>query len=197
MKKLIVIEGADGVGKSTQAKLIAEHYNAHLVSQPSSDNCVGFIRSEAKLNPTYTALERQLLIAVSHTVDAFTKFSGDNHIVMDRSYLSGLVYGELTGVEKYELGLLHNILSNVYIPNTSKFETHVIFIDADKRWDMPDDDVFEQHPWVKIRDIYRAKFEEIKKGSLVFSKDETLNIINNTGKTKEEVFSSIVALIGK
>ena len=90
--KLIILEGPDGVGKSTQAKIITEALQAARVSQPSVDNCVGYIRAEAKSLKHITEFERQLLITISHTLDALSKFDGKINVVMERSYISVLIY---------------------------------------------------------------------------------------------------------
>ena len=54
---------------------------------------------EANLNP----VESQLFIGFSHIVDAFTMSRSDDNIVMDRSFLSGIVYGERTGADQSKL----------------------------------------------------------------------------------------------
>jgi thymidylate kinase len=226
--KLIVLEGPDGVGKSTQAVMLAKALNARLVSQPSTDNIVGYIRALAKTDPKFTALERQLLIAVSHTVDAFTKFAPgkmkravpiDGHglmgveevdypqdIVMDRSYISGLVYGKLTGMEPNDLGLIERILSDVYKANIAdRFDVRVIFLTAQQRLDNPDKDVFESTiKWDDIRqcymDQYRRSASSTRHGITGqeamkwFSNDEILDVVNIGDATREELHSLLVGM---
>lgn len=72
--KLFVLEGADGIGKSTQTEILLQHYNAKKIIQPNGENAVGFLREEVKQNVIYNPFERQLLHTVSHVVDAFTMF---------------------------------------------------------------------------------------------------------------------------
>lgn len=196
--KLVIIEGPDGVGKTTQAKKIAEVLKANLVSQPSTDNCVGFIRAEAKNNKSFSGLERQLLIGISHTVDAFTKFKGNENVVMDRSYLSGMVYGRLTGLGGYEIALLTNILSSVYkTAMGDRYDVNVIFLTAENRFDEPDVDVFESTiKWSDLRAEYNRFFQYSNDGRLaLFAQDERVNKLSITGSTPEQVTALILKLI--
>lgn len=198
--KLVILEGADGLGKSTQANILAEKLGANLIRQPSPDNIVSFIRSEMKTNPAYTALERQLLGAISHTVDAFTKFQGEASIVMDRSWLSGIIYGKRTGVEPYEVELLSQILSKVYQYNTrgDTFDVHVIFMDGTKRLDQPDDDVFESGTnWGELTAEYNALYERLKNTEdfHVFSKTETVTRVTVDNKTVDQIATEIETVI--
>ena len=199
MAKIIVLEGPDGSGKSTQAKYLAERYNARLIEQPSRDNLVWFLRQEAKQNPNYTAFERQLLIAVSHTVDSFTKFSGNENIVMDRSYLSGLVYGKLTGVEKYEMALLTQVLATVYknaIENHG-YEVSIVFFLGSNRLDKPDEDIFEQTlTWGHVNEHYKHMFDELSQGVWnAFSKNERIHQIDSLSGTVTEISDRLVKVL--
>jgi thymidylate kinase len=193
-QKLVIIEGSDGTGKSTQSKLLANKLEAELIIQPSKDNLVSFIRNEAKMNPIYSALERQLLIGISHTVDAFTLFDGERSLVMDRSYISGLVYGKRTGIEPYEMALLENILSSVYKANiTHKYDVKIIFLNADNRLDIADNDVFEsQINWaelsVEYTEIYRSL---VNKKRCAFSENEVVTQIQVGGKTIDQIAMEI------
>lgn len=189
-QKLVIIEGSDGVGKSTQARILAEKLNAKLIIQPSKENIVSVVRAEAKLNPAYSALERQLLIAISHTVDAFTEFKADRNIVMDRSYLSGLVYGKATGVPPYEMELLNQILSSVYKENikSGQFDVHILFLDTQKRLDEADKDVFEQTTkWQDLHDSYINMYADMRSGRKAFNDNERVTLLDVTGKTVEQV----------
>lgn len=192
-KKLVILEGPDGVGKSTQAKILAAKFNARLVSQPSDDNIVSWIRAEAKKNPDFTALERQLLIAVSHTVDAFTKFQGVHNIVMDRSFLSGLVYGELMDLKPEYLVLIRRILLSVYQINlANKFDLHFVFLSSKGRLDTADNDVFEALSWNRIAELYRKHYEALTvRHEYFIEPKEKVSLVDITGKDIETVAREI------
>lgn len=194
-KRLIVLEGADGTGKSTQAEALVAHYNGKLIKQPSDDNLVWFLRAEAKKNPNYNPFERQLLMALSHTVDSFTKFNDDQTIIMDRSYLSGLVYGHLSSVGKYEMALLTQVLATVYKNAVeSKFDVSVVFFLGSNRLDQPDNDVFESTlQWGAIHEHYKGMFGELSRREWsAFSKDEDILQVDSSAGTVIEITDRLV-----
>lgn len=191
--KLIVLEGPDGTGKTTQARLLAEHYNAKLISQPSEDNCVGFIRKLAKFDKSFNSFERQLLIAQSHTVDAYTKFKGNGNIVMDRSYLSGFVYGELGNIPQEKIAVLSQILKNVYSDGLGdNWEVTILFFIPSQRLDKPDADIFESTiKWDDLKNVYERVYLDLqRKAWHAFSKGE--NIVRVETAPVNETFDRIV-----
>ncbi len=194
-KRLIVLEGPDGTGKSTQAEILAKRYNGKVIKQPSDDNLVWFLRTEAKKNPNYNPFERQMLMAISHTVDSFTKFNGEETIVMDRSYLSGLVYGHLSSVGKYEMALLTQVLATVYKNAVEgKFDVSIVFFLGSDRLDKPDDDIFESTlKWGHINEHYKHMFNELSHQQwAAFSKDENILQVDSSTGTVTEISDRIV-----
>lgn len=199
MKKLIILEGADGTGKSTQAQFLTEHYGAKLIEQPSRDNLVWFLREEAKRNPDYTAFERQLLIAISHVTDSFTKFLGIDHIVMDRSYLSGLVYGKLTGVDQKKMNLLTQVLATVYknAAEAHGYEVSIVFFLGSDRLDQPDSDIFESTlKWGHVNEHYKHMYDELSRSEWhAFSKTERILQIDSLQGTATEISNRLVRVL--
>lgn len=197
-KRLIVLEGSDGTGKSTQAEAIAKHYGGKVIKQPSDDNLVWFLRGEAKKNPNYNPFERQLLMALSHTVDSFTKFNGEETIVMDRSYLSGLVYGHLSSVGKYEMALLTQVLATVYKNAVEgKFAVDIVFFLGANRLDKPDNDVFESTlQWGAINEHYKHMHGELSRREwAAFSKDEGISQVDSSTGTVTEITDRLVKVL--
>ena len=191
MSRLIVFEGPDGVGKSTQVKKLYDKFKADglkvaLISQPSSDNELGFLRQEIKTNRDYSAFERQLLATCSHIIDSFhLAWNGADVVIMDRCYLSGVVYGRRTGCNEQQIALLMKVLTTVYhiaARRTLEPFDHidVIFIDANNRLDRPDGDVFESGiTWQELRNEYRTLYKNVDaQEPFAFRKDERVHQIN-------------------
>ena len=194
MKKLIVLEGPDGLGKTTHSKMLAEKFNANIIRQPSTDNCVSFIRELTKQDLGLSGFERQLLISLSHCVDAFTKFNNEENIVMDRSWLSGPVYGKLTGVDPSRLVLLETALSSIYQRAIEpKYQVSIFILTADNRFNNTDDSVFErQIKWKDLDTEYRRLHKRLTGGVHAFSSEEQVYLIDVTGKTKEQVQTTML-----
>ena len=158
MKKLIVIDGVDGIGKTTQAKIIAERLNAKLFIQPNDSNCVGFLREEVKNNPRHEPFTRQLLHTVSHTVDAFTQFNQHNCYVMDRCHSSTYAYGLAQDMKLVDIELLMKIHANVYAEALSAYDIRIILLDRTSKFKVVEDDEFEKMVnWGRVR----ANFQEL------------------------------------
>lgn len=196
--KLVIIEGADGVGKSTQAKRIAAKIGAKIVSQPSDKNAVGFIRQIAKYHETLSSMERQLLIAVSHTVDSFTEFDQQESIVMDRSFLSGIIYGKLNGVPEDKMMILNQLLSTIYLNRTNlKYDTKVCFITRPRRLNQTAEDVFEKSiQWNKLNDEYKRLYLKAKQYKTpFFSEDEEIKLFEFENEDIDEVTKEIMSFV--
>lgn len=182
MPKLIVLEGADGVGKSTLADSLVSHYNAIKVRQPSSQNSVKFLRDVVKKDPDFLPFERQLLHSVTHVVDVYElldKITNTN-IVMDRCYLSGLVYGKIMSLTEKQLDLLKRIQRDVHAWIQTKFEVHVLLIHRDNRLDTPDQSLYEKAlKWETIRDGYLEAFNSLHStpGDYLISPSEKRTIV--------------------
>lgn len=199
MKRLIVCEGPDGSGKSTQAEFLRERYGAKLIKQPSDDNLVWFLREEAKRNKDHSPFERQLMIAISHVVDSFTKFAGEENIVMDRAYLSGLVYGKLTGATPAQMNLLTQVLATVYknAVEAQNYKVSIVFFLGADRLDKPDNDIFESSlKWGTINEHYRHMHDELsRKQWHAFSKDENILQVDSLSGTVTEISDRLVKVL--
>lgn len=127
--KLLIIEGPDGAGKTTLASMLAEHTESRLIVQPSKTNCVSFIRDWTKdINMGSTPAERQFLMAISHSVDAFTEFNDDISVVMDRSWISGFVYGTVNGMSLDDVKRYETICRSIYKQIFSRYDVVIVFL---------------------------------------------------------------------
>ena len=198
--QLIILEGPDGVGKSTQAKNLCDALNAKLVVQPSGDNSLGFLRPIVKTDKTIEPFARQLLHTCSHIVDAYEDFGPHNTaIVMDRCYASALVYGKMTGLPENELDILQQIHQNVYRPLIAKHGynvTYVQFTATEPFRDADEADVYEKAAkWHSLNDEYLKLFKTLSPQNTLVADAEKHVLLNIDGKTPEAVTKEIMAHI--
>jgi thymidylate kinase len=120
--KIIVFEGADKLGKSTQAKLLARNINstfehAIYVKIPT-DTCKsthslmykmlnnGWAKRLPTLFQTLNFLNR--LFFQLQVLPIFTEYS--DYVVFDRWSLSSVVYGNVTGASRFLTSIFYKIL---------------------------------------------------------------------------------------
>lgn len=124
--RLIILEGPDGVGKSTTAKVLVEHLRAagstpvHLFALPGNEpGTLGRLvhdlhhRSGAHGITAVDPTSLQLLHAAAH-IDAIRTsiqpaYYRGSTIIMDRFWWSTIVYGRLAGVDEFTLNLLEQL----------------------------------------------------------------------------------------
>jgi len=147
MPKLIIFEGPDGVGKSTQAKMLHDVMpGSLLIRQPSDSNVVGFLRSEVKSNPEHCMFERQLMHTVSHIVDAYSYFDGVTDVIMDRSPISAMVYGQVLGLSEYQRIIIERCNFAVYQDRLAEipYDIRILFFIRPESYKSDKDDLYEQ-----------------------------------------------------
>lgn len=201
--KLIVLEGTDGLGKSTQAKILASRLEAKTIVQPNGDNVLGFLRHEVKNNPDYKPFERQLLHTASHIVDAYTEFQSTArtllypNFIMDRCHASAYVYGVGQGMSTEQNDLILKMHQAVYKDVMQHFDVRIVLLDAERRHVEGETDEFEkQLSWSAIRLSYRYFFDMLTtENRYLFSPDETRSIVDVTGLNKEQVTEKIMQVI--
>ncbi len=103
---IICIEGADGIGKSTQVKLLAKRLDADIIKYPFYNSITGNLISDILLNNPLKDLsnkKRALIIQSLMTLNRYeivekVKECNKDNIIFDRYVLSGYVYGTMDGL---------------------------------------------------------------------------------------------------
>jgi thymidylate kinase len=198
--ELVIFEAADGSGKTTQAKLIADAMAAKYLAQPSGTNLVGFLRKEVKENKVYQPFERQLLHCVSHVTDAFKEFRGQS-LVMDRCPISGTIYGPIMGLTEAQMSVLNEIHKSVYRECIAEYGYNVtlIYLTVDQRMNDKDQSHYEQVcSWGDIKNNYNKSYIEQYSlgatGNGFFGPTQKTFQHKVTG-TKEETFKQLMNII--
>lgn len=200
MPRVIIFEGADGSGKSTQAHLLARYMKAEFIRQPSNTNLVWFAREEVKRNPNYTFFERQLIHTISHVVDAFMAFDGHD-VVMDRSPISAAVYGKLLGLTAEQMNLIIQCNFSVYnyVMARGGYQPTVIHLRNHKSYNVaPAADVYEQKLQSDLlRIAYDQYFQEaVDKPEMIF-RNVKVHTFHLTGQESiSDLHSTIIRRLG-
>lgn len=116
----VCIEGVDAAGKATQSKMLAEKMGAKLLSFPDYSTPIGHIieghlkryweatpipESQARLTSSVDCLNAYVFQALQFTNrlerygEIYELLDDDVHIVADRYWPSGWVYGQLDGLD--------------------------------------------------------------------------------------------------
>ncbi|EGU61057.1 Thymidylate kinase [Vibrio nigripulchritudo ATCC 27043] len=182
--KLIVLEGADGSGKTTIAQLLQDSMKAELLVQPNGSNSLSFLRRLLKSGTTeFDSFARQLLHTCSHLVDFYELIKPlDNSLIMDRSYISALVYGAAQGESATNLKILKDIHKSVYGDLSKKYDVYIIILDRGARKHVKDSSYYES----KIDlDYVESSYRNINRSNdYYFGSDEKIYHVKTCGDTK-------------
>lgn len=131
---LVAIEGIDACGKATQSKLLTERLNGRRIAFPRYETPVGaeilrnlqgewtaayWSKPEPKLNSilrphgAVNALVRQALFTFDRYLAAAeieAKLVAGIHVVLDRYWLSGVIFGSSEGLDDKMLEAVHQRL---------------------------------------------------------------------------------------
>ena len=198
MGKFIVIEGSEGVGKSSQIKFIQDFLEAHsidymLTREPGGTKFGESIRSILldKENDTDNITDSLLFYASRY--ENFKKIiepalKDDKTVICDRFHYSTLVYQGIVG-DNALVRELHNIFDSIFsdlIDNIIYFYTNPE--ESLKRISRRDTtDKFESRGLEYLKDLSRA-YESI------FSKMDNVIRIDTTGKkadTKKQLYENL------
>ncbi|MEZ9494934.1 dTMP kinase [Vibrio splendidus] len=144
--KLIVLEGPDKIGKSTVINSLSRILNAKVLIQPNGGNSLGFLRQRLKSRDMdISPLARQLLHTCSHIVDYYEVISECNQLIlMDRCYISALVYGQAEGENSSNLDLLKEVHNGVYGNLSDDFEIDIFVLSSSKLSVVGDESYYEK-----------------------------------------------------
>ena len=180
------------VHNSTQAKLMEGRLGFKYLKQPNDQGKFGFIRDVVLNNPDLSILQRQLAHVFSAINDSFEYFDGGSDLVMDRSFLSTLVYGKIMGLSKNEYILLFDLNIAPFMDIFKKYYPVILIFTADKPFGEADNTYYEKFAsWSDIKHAYEVLYNGI--GGFLPSPffEYTAHSVNVTGKSIEEVFSEI------
>lgn len=185
----VVIEGIDASGKATHAKLLADIIGARVIAFPNYETETGrailnHLRGEWQAPSQIDMLVRQALMLanrceVAHKLD-------EGPIVLDRYYLSGIVYGAVEQIDKDWLWRIHEVLPQ------PKFQVLIdipVEESVRRRPDRRDKNEQDLEKLSRVREEYMAVFSTFRPS---FS---TIATVDGTG-TIEQVHRRIRAAIG-
>ena len=96
-KKLIVIEGGDGTGKSSIAKELAKRINGVYYKTPSS--LFWKIRHEIEATNDYNLIFYFYLTGTLHASYQIGKLLEKTHVISDRYFFTTIAYHQCLGVK--------------------------------------------------------------------------------------------------
>ena len=183
----IVLDGIDGCGKSTQAKLLAEWFRSNrrevlLTAEPTKSRIGLFIREILSGNENVNPKTLALLFTADryeHIVNEIEPALSNNRIVIsERYYHSTITYQEAQGVDRKWL---------LDINKFARKPDMTIFLDIKPEIGVKrttTNEIFEKKEFLeKVRDNYLKLDENMKK--------------IDANRSKEDVFDEIKKIVSK
>ncbi|HPN65617.1 MAG TPA: dTMP kinase [Candidatus Goldiibacteriota bacterium] len=200
--KLIVFEGPEGCGKSTQAQMAFEYLKGRgiktvLLREPGGNVISEKIRAII-LDPAHKAMTKktELLLYIASRAQIIEEklkplLDGGATVILDRFSLSTLVYqGYARGLDKKQIKIL-----NDYVAKGVKVFMTVVF------------DVTEKEAAIRLSkrekhdrlDAEAAAFhKKVRAGYLAeAANNKSIYLIKTDGKSKEEIFNETIKLLCK
>jgi thymidylate kinase len=194
MSRLIVLEGPDGLGKTTLAESLAKEFNATIHNSPSRGNSVSFLRDITRHTKGFSAFERQCLHSMSNIVDFYEEFMySDKNYILDRCHLSTFVYGGAEGASLDKMSVLMDVHRKIAASILNNRQVDIFVLDRDKRFGKADDSHHEKNiKWNSLRLIYKQYCNWPVEKFHLFSKEEKRHLIEVGDRTSEEVFNEVM-----
>jgi len=169
--KVLIIEGADGLGKTVISEKLGRILDWNLVHQPNPYNILGFIRNEVKEKENWGVAERQLLHTCSHLIDYLTV---KPPVIFDRNWISTWVYSRAMGLDSDKLNVIVSINRKVF--ETSYPSYKVFVFTAEEPFTNTVKDIYERlTDWKELNDLYKKSLSDLK-----ISNGEILDVSNKS-----------------
>jgi len=196
--KLIVLEGADGTGKSTHARLLSEHllargYNTVITEEPTKGEIGGFIRKilsgSKKVSPETLAL---LFTAdrAEHIENVIKPAIDSGKIVItDRYYYSTIAYQSVQGLSQKWLSEINSFAVDPDIVIVLEIESQ----EALNRMNRETKEVFEYLDFQKK--VQKALLGMANGGNKALSRPGKAWAVISTSAPREEVQKKIASFV--
>lgn len=191
-KRIFILEGADNLGKSYQARYLEKSYKFHILNQPNADNTLGYLRNDLKYDESIDITVRQLFHAFQNSVDIF-EFPQHTNIIMDRCYLSNIVYSTVMGVDTHVIEMMIKMNKTIWEKYLSEYEINLICFTSNAPFKEADDaDVYESaNVWDKLSEEYITHLVQNKNNNSIFPRNVKCSIMDISLMSKEEVSSAL------
>lgn len=172
MMKILAFSGKDRIGKTTQAKILAEKLGLTYIKFPNEEYYSGkIIRSILNEEMPFEPASFQAL-QILNRLETFERLDPNENYIFDRYKLSGIVYGLADGLPEEWIREVCDLLPDPYFTL-----------------------VFSGKPFGTDSDIYGKKQEKIAQ---LYDNEVTVYgypCICVTGKTVEEVSEEILKML--
>ncbi len=206
----IVIEGQDGAGKDTQAKLLQEYYEKQgkkvvAYAESGTDSSDEFLSTIARLNYGSNQDISDRTRAMLYLVNRYEQWrrlaesalkSGDV-VIITRYWLSTLIYsGYGAGVSKPLIAKLHKLI----MPEPYFHPDHLLILTINEEEQQSRLRAQHGQAWDRKKEVWKSKNlafqQKINHAYLRVAKDYNIPLIDAVG-AREEVLSRILALLNK
>lgn len=200
----IVIEGQDGTGKDTQAKMLKEYFESQgkkvvTYSESGTASEDEFVSGIARLNfgsKQDIGYKTRVLLFLVNRYEQWRKLAepalkNGDIVITTRNWLSTLIYeGYGTGVSKSFIIKLHKIVMPEYYFKPDK----IILLTIDEQNQLKRLSSQKDEKWDRKQEFWKSKGGEfqkkINKAYLKIAKENNIQTIDASG-TVEEVFERI------
>ena len=195
---LIILEGADGVGKTTQAKSLVDYYNsqgysAKYFKDPGDNYLAEKIRNLVLSNET-DQIAKILLMNGSRRVNIQSNIlpalRDGNIVILDKFVLSTVVYQGILNNE--DLVFINSCISNTLkeLRKDVGFVTEVTLLcDPEKVIDRITTDEHKIDDYRKVNDAYRTTFDQ---RTDISCKDDKMFIVEKVPMTQGNDYIEVV-----